>query len=299
MASTREIQTRIKSIQDTRKITNAMYMIASTKLRKARRALDETEPYFYALQSSMNRMLRHCPDVPHPFFDHREEIPEEKKTRGYLVITADKGMAGAYNHNVIREAEECLEQHENTKLYVVGFVGSQYFLKNPDKADPEFHNTAQDPSLGRARLIAEQLEDLFLSGELDEVNVIYTRMQKGSQTETVMQKLLPMERQDFSNIPADVYQETLNFYPSPDQVIENIGKNFMTGFVYGALVESYCCEQNARVMAMEAATDNANEMLHELGILYNRVRQTAITQEITEVISGAKAQRRKKKGTNQ
>lgn len=295
MANTREIQSRIKSIQDTKKITNAMYMISSTKLRKARKNLEETEPYFYALQSSMNRMLRHCPEVEHPFFDQRTSIPEDEKKRGYLVITADKGMAGAYNHNVIKMAEESLEEHENTKLYVVGIVGSQYFLKNPDKADPEFHYSAQDPSLGRSRLISEKLVELFLSKELDEIYVIFTRMLKASQTEAVMQKLLPMEKQDFTDVPIDVYREEICMYPSPYEVIGNIGKNFMTGFVYGALVEAYCCEQNARVMAMEAATDNANEMLRELSILYNRVRQTAITQEITEVIAGAKAQKSKKK----
>ena len=295
MANTREIQSRIKSIQDTKKITNAMYMISSTKLRKARKNLEETEPYFYALQSAMNRMLRHCPEVEHPFFDQRKDIPEVEKKRGYLVITADKGMAGAYNHNVVKIAEESLAEHENTKLYVVGIKGSQYFLKNPDKADPEFHYSAQDPSLGRARLISEKLVDLFLSEELDEVYVIFTRMLKASQTEAVVQKLLPMEKQDFTEVPIDVYREEISMYPSPYDVIGNIGKNFMTGFVYGALVEAYCCEQNARVMAMEAATDNANEMLRELSILYNRVRQTAITQEITEVISGARAQKCKKK----
>ena len=295
MANRREIQGRIKSIKDTKKITNAMYMISSTKLRKARKNLEETEPYFYALQSAMNRMLRHCPEVEHPFFDQRKDIPEAEKKRGYLVITADKGMAGAYNHNVVKIAEESLAEHENTKLYVVGIMGSQYFLKNPDKADPEFHYSAQDPSLGRARLISEKLVDLFLSEELDEVYVIFTRMLKASQTEAVVQKLLPMEKQDFTEVPIDVYREEISMYPSPYDVIGNIGKNFMTGFVYGALVEAYCCEQNARVMAMEAATDNANEMLRELSILYNRVRQTAITQEITEVIGGARAQKCKKR----
>lgn len=295
MANTREIQTRIKSIQDTKKITNAMYMISSTKLRKARKNLEETEPYFYALQSAMNRMLRHCPDVEHPFFDHRNEVEEQQKKRGYLVITADKGMAGAYNHNVIKIAEENLEKYENTKLYVVGMVGSQHFLKKSNVADPEFHYSAQEPSLGRSRLISEKMVDLFLSKELDEVYVIFTRMLRGSQTEAVVQKLLPMERQDFTNLPIDVYREEINMYPSPEEVIGNIGKNFMTGFVYGALVEAFCCEQNARVMAMEAATDNANAMLQELSILYNRVRQTAITQEITEIISGAKAQKSKKR----
>ena len=129
MANTKEIQKRMKSIQDTMKITSAMYMISSAKLRSAKQKLENTEPYFYALQSAISRLLRHIPDAKSRYFDQHEEIPDDKKRRGYIVITADKGLAGAYNHNVIKMAHELFEQGENNKLFVVGELGRQYFTK--------------------------------------------------------------------------------------------------------------------------------------------------------------------------
>ena len=138
MANTKEIQKRMKSIQDTMKITSAMYMISSAKLRSAKQKLENTEPYFYALQSAISRLLRHIPDAKSRYFDQREEIPDDKKRRGYIVITADKGLAGAYNHNVIKMAHELFEQGENNKLFVVGELGRQYFTKEGLEVDTEF-----------------------------------------------------------------------------------------------------------------------------------------------------------------
>ncbi len=129
MANTKEIQKRMKSIRDTMKITSAMYMISSAKLRSAKQKLEQTEPYFYALQGSISRFLRHIPEVQNRYFDQKKEIPEEEKRRGYIVITADKGLAGAYNHNVIKMAHELFTQGENNKLFVVGELGRQYFAK--------------------------------------------------------------------------------------------------------------------------------------------------------------------------
>ena len=141
MANTKEIQKRMKSIQDTMKITSAMYMISSAKLRSAKQKLENTEPYFYALQSAISRLLRHIPDAKSRYFDQHEEIPDDKKRRGYIVITADKGLAGAYNHNVIKMAHELFEQGENNKLFVVGELGRQYFTKEGLEVDTEFKYT--------------------------------------------------------------------------------------------------------------------------------------------------------------
>ena len=298
MAGTREIQSRMKSIRDTMKITNAMYMISSSKLKRAKNALERTEPYFYMLQYTLERIMRDFPDVEHPYFDaHPIDDPEKKRT-GYIVVTGDKGLAGAYNHNVIKMA-----QHEmdigggNDMLFIVGQMGYHYFEKKGVHIDTHFHYTAQHPTLGRARIIAEKMLDLYSKRELDEIFIIYTRMNDAAHMEAVMSKLLPVSRKLYDvPLPADAPMEALELLPSPEVVIGRIIPHYVGGFIYGALVESFASEQNSRMMAMEAATSSGKEMLRELQIQYNRVRQAAITQEITEVISGAKALRKKKGG---
>ena len=295
MANTREIKSRMNSIQDTMKITNAMYMISSTKLRKAKKNLEETEPYFYTLQSMIARIMRHLPDVENPFFQIRK-APEER-VKAFVVITADKGLAGAYNHNVLKMSQEQIEKCSNYRLFVVGELGRQYFKNKNIPVAEQFHYTAQNPSLHRARIITETLLEQFREGEIDEVYVIYTSMKNSMTTETEMMQILPMEKKEFvpkEAMTAGIFQEELLFNPSPDAVLENIVPDCVMGYLYGALIESFCSEQNARMMAMEAANKSASEMIHDLSIEYNRVRQAMITQEITEVISGAKAQKKKK-----
>ena len=297
MANAKEIQDRIKSIKDTRKITNAMYMISSSKLKKAKKSLEDTEPYFYTLQSTLSRILRHIPDVEHKYFDERKEIPENEKKRGYIVVTADKGMAGAYNHNVIKMAEEQLGKGKNNMLFVLGQIGYHYFEKKNVQIDMKFQYTIQNPTQNRARNIAEFILDLYETKQLDEVYIIFTKMVSSVAAETEMSQLLPLKKSDYhaGDIPIDVPLEEIAFVPSPEAVCDMVVPNIISGYVYGALVEAYASEQNARMMAMESATKSANDMLRELGIIFNRVRQAAITQEITEVIGGAKAQKKKVK----
>ena len=294
MANTKEIQKRMKSIQDTMKITSAMYMISSAKLRSAKQKLENTEPYFYALQSAISRLLRHIPDAKSRYFDQREEIPDDRKRRGYIVITADKGLAGAYNHNVIKMAHELFEQGENNKLFVVGELGRQYFTKEGLEVDTEFKYTVQNPSLHRARVITERILELYNNNELDEVYIIYTKMENSFSMEAEMMKLLPLVKEDFmGKAPVDIYQEEIKADTTMQDILEHVVPNYVNGFIYGALVESFASEHNSRMMAMQAATDSAKEMLQTLSIEYNRVRQAAITQQITEVIGGAKAQKKK------
>lgn len=296
MAGLREIQNRIKSIQDTRKITNAMYMISSTKMRKAKQDLENTEPYFYTLQSMMARLLRHLPDVSHMYFEkeEKEELDHQKKV-GLLVITGDKGLAGAYNHNVLKLAQEFLgDQNQWAELFVVGELGRQYFTSQHVPIQENFQFTAQNPTFSRARWIAETLLEKFQSGELDEIQVIFTRMENSMTSVAEVRKMLPMERPLMPKIPMDVYHEEFLAIPDAQTVVDSIVPNYISGFIYSALVESFCSEQNARMQAMESATNNADELLHDLSIMYNRARQAAITQEITEVCSGARAQKNKK-----
>ena len=296
MANTKEIQKRMKSIRDTMKITSAMYMISSAKLRSAKQKLEQTEPYFYTLQSAIARFLRHMPETTNRYFDQREQIPDNEKKRGYIVITADTGLAGAYNHNVIKMAQELFSQGENNKLFVVGELGRQYFAKEGLEVDAEFKYTVQNPSLHRARVIADYVMDLYVNGELDEVYLVYTKMENSFSMNAEKQKLLPLAKEDFIHpAPADIYQEEIKVESSMEEILEHVVPNCVTGYIYGALVESFASEHNARMMAMQTATDSARSMISQLSIEYNRVRQAAITQQITEVIGGAKAQKNKKK----
>lgn len=292
MASAREIKGRISSIQDTAKITKAMYLISSTKLRKARKELEDTEPYFYNLQMAIARLLRHMPEMRHIFLRSLDEIEPEKRKRGLIVVTADKGLAGAYNHNVIKIAEAWHNEVGINSLYIVGELGRSHFMNKGVEIDSHFRYTTQNPSLHRARKIIGTVVEKYQAGELDEVSIVYTRMVNSMVTQAETVPLLPLDkRKIMGNIPAGLIREQdITMLPSPKEVMDTVIPNYLVGFVYGALVESFCSEQNSRMMAMQSANDNAAAIIRELSIEYNRVRQAAITQEITEVVAGAKAQ---------
>lgn len=295
MANTREIKERISSVRDTMKITNAMYMISSNKLRRAKEALEHTEPYFYTMQSAMAYVMKHFPEISHPFFDLRQNKDLYQRKTGFIVVTADKGLAGAYNHNIIKLATEMLDANKGeSSLYVIGQVGMHHFEKRGYAVDEHFMYTAQNPSLNRARRIAEFIIDKYVRHELDDVYILYTRMDKNV-TEPEIRQLLPIVPESYirRRTKIDIHLDDIPMLPSPEAMVTSLVPSCITGFIYGALVESYCSEQNMRVMAMQNATDSAKELLHDLSIEYNRVRQAAITQEITEISAGAKAQRRK------
>ncbi|SEA17459.1 F-type H+-transporting ATPase subunit gamma [Lachnospiraceae bacterium NK3A20] len=299
MAQTKEIKERISSIQNTMKITNAMYMISSTKLNNARTALAHTEPYFYALEAMFARVLRHLPaDFHHPFLDRRETLTQEQVRRAIICVTADKGLAGAYNHNVIRMAEKRLRPDYNDRLFVVGEVGRDYFDRHGINVDEQFHYTAQKPTLARARQIASRMLELFASKEIDEVYIIFTRMKNSMENEPQVVQLLPLVRLQNPRINeqlAAAHQEEFKMEPSPEVLLDHIVPDFVSGYVYSALVESYCAEHSSRMEAMDSANKNGQQLLQELSLMFNRERQAAITQEITEVAAGAKARNEQKK----
>lgn len=302
MANVKEIKDRMNSIQDTMKITNAMYMISSSKMKRAKQALADTEPYFFGMQAAIARILRHVPDITHRFFEDRSQIRPEDRKIGHIVVTADKGLAGSYNHNVIKMAEEQLKGEGRHTLYVLGELGRQYFRKREGgdvRIDMNFRYTVQKPTMHRARMIGEKMVEEFLKGDLDEVHIIFTNMVNSVTSETETLQLLPMKKTSFRSASdqiamAHVRQEEIMLSPSADSVLNSIIPNYVVGTIYGCLVESYCSEQNARMMAMDSSTNSAKEMLRTLSVEYNRARQAAITQEITEVIGGARAQKGKR-----
>lgn len=295
MESIKEIQGRMKSIEDTIKITNAMYMISSAKLKKAKKNLEATEPYFFTLQNTMSRILRHIPENKSVYFDQRPEKGRNERKIAYLVVSADKGMAGAYNHNVFKVAEEHMEHTVNPVLFVLGEIGRHYFEKRNIPIEEQFHYTIQNPTLSRARSISEIVLEDYENEKVDELYIIYTKMLNSISSEVEMIKLLPLERADFQiPIPVNVRHEEISLKPDPASVIAQIIPEYLVGFIYGALVEAFSSEQNARMIAMEAAVNSGMDMLKELDIMFHRARQAAITQEITEVVGGAKSQKKKK-----
>lgn len=298
MANIKEIRDRINSVNDTRKITNAMYLISSTKLRKAKKMLNDTEPFFFSTQAMISRIVRHLPEgVENIFLESRLDIPEEDRRRGYIIFTDDKGLAGAYNHNVIKLAEEHIQKDGNKwKLFVIGEVGRFHFLSKNMDIEESFMFTSQNPTLHRARKIAAEILDYYYRREIDEFYCIYTTVH-GNVCETRFEKLLPLEIitdiQREKTAPGTLLEEFL-MEPSPSAILDNIVPNYVTGYIYGALVEAFCSVQSSRMMAMDSANKNAAKMLDALQRTYNRQRQAMITQEITEVASGAKALKRAK-----
>lgn len=299
MATIKEIRDRINSVNDTRKITNAMYLISSTKLRRAKKMLTDTEPFFFATQAMISRLVRHLPEgVDNIFLETRLEIPEDERRRGYIIFTDDKGLAGSYNHNVIKLAEEKIAADKGEwKLFVIGEVGRFHFLSKGVDIEESFMFTSQNPTLHRARKIAAEILDYYYSRKLDEFYIIYTTVQ-GPKIDTRYEKLLPLEI--ITDIKrekpvTDAILEEFLMEPSPSAILDNIVPNYVTGFIYGALVEAFCSVQSARMMAMDSANKNAETMIAELQRTYNRQRQAMITQEITEVVSGAKALKNAKK----
>lgn len=294
MAGTKEIKNHIKSVRDTKKITNAMYMISSMKMRKVKSDLDKTRPYFEAIQSEIKRIFRTVKDVNNRYFYPDDGMPELSGPYACLVITADKGLAGMYNQNVIREAEKMLAEHPDTKLFVVGEYGRQYFYHHKIPIERSFLYTAQNPTMQRAREISEILLDLFDKNRAEKIFIIYTDIKNSICEEAKVERLLPFHRKRFaSNASEKAVKIPFEFTPSVAEVLDNIIPSYVSGFIYSALVDSFCSEQNARMTAMDSANRNAEKLLSDLLVQYNRVRQSAITQEITEVSSGAKAIKKK------
>ena len=296
MASTSEIRRRIESVRQTQKITHAMYLISQAKLRKAKQDLSNTRPYFDALQNEIGRVFNADSSVESRYLEPVQQPAKEEVLRpACLLITADKGLAGAYNQNAIRQAQQYMADHPDTVLYVVGEYGRRWFAQRNIPIEKSFLYTAQNPTLGRARQIAELLLERYDAGEINAVVVIYTDMKNGLEAVVRQAQLLPLHRERFIAAAANTAKDDVyEFIPSPNAVVNNAARSCLTGYIYSALVDSFCSEQSARMTAMNAADQNAEELLKDLSVQYNRARQAAITQEITEVSAGERAQRSKK-----
>ncbi|MDR0951330.1 MAG: ATP synthase F1 subunit gamma [Oscillospiraceae bacterium] len=296
MPGAAELKGRISSIRDTRKITNAMELISSAKLRRAKANLDQTRPYFSSLQAEITRIFRLAPNAESRYFSHDEAEQRSQGAaagrNGCVVVTADKGLAGSYNHNVLRAADAFLARTPDTELFVVGEYGRRYFTRRGVPIDGGFLFTGQSPTMHRARLIAAGLLDRFDSGELKTIYMIYTDFKNGVSWESVTTRLLPFHHSHFEAAMGPMERvPVFDFVPSVTEVLDAAARNYMVGFIYSALTDSFCSEQNARMTAMDAAGRNADKMLDTLGKQYQRSRQEEITRELTEISAGAKALR--------
>lgn len=287
MASAKELRDRIKAVQETKKITGAMHLISSTKLRRAKVDLARTRPYFDALRGDIAGILRLPPDYESRYF--RAGGAADMGVTGALVITADKGLAGAYNLNVLHAAEALRAERPDARLFVVGEYGRRYFAQHAPES-MVYAGGARTPSPEDAAALSDSLLARYDAGELNELRVIYTDMKNSLASEVRTERLLPLPR-GAAGSGGGTARAQVEFLPSADEVVRVGVRSYLRGFVYCALLDSYCAEQNARVSAMDAANRNAQELLEGLSLQLNRQRQAAITREITEISAGAQAQK--------
>ena len=289
MPSTKLLKERIESIQDTMKITNAMYLISSSKLRKARQNYQNVQPYFTRMRDTISRVVPHLPEEPvHPFF-HVRQVAHPK--RAYIVLTADKGMAGAFNQNLLKFLRATAGDDPGAKFYVIGQTGYRALLHKDPRLVEEFQYGATAPTLQRARDITVDAIEDFKAGNLDEIYLIYTKIQNALTSEPVLVRLLPLDRAHLQPAPKGLGDPRgeVEMFPDAWTVFEQTAPIYMHGMIFGAMTESFCAEQSARMTAMDSATKSANDMIRDLQLEYNRTRQGSITQEITEIIGGASA----------
>ena len=295
MASAAEIKARINGVRDTKKITDAMYMISSSKMRRSLADLERTTPYFTALEKKIGELFHYIPETKNRYFRVPHPDRVSHMNHGVLLITSDKGLAGAYNAEAIKLCEEYMRRHPRTVIFIIGEYGRQYFLSKKLPFVESFAYSADRPSITVARRICADILEYYDDERLDEISIIYTDYMGARTGECKKVTLLPLEKTGFSKSKSEkVYEK--EFLPSPDQVLDGVVPGYIMGFIYGCLTESYCSEQQARMNAMKSASDNAEEIISSLRLQYNKMRQAAITGEMIEITAGVKALKKKRTG---
>jgi F-type H+-transporting ATPase subunit gamma len=287
MASMRDIKRRIKSVNSTKQITKAMNLVASSKLTRAKNRFSDTKPFFDRTQKVIAEIAKGAKGVTHDFLEEREV----KKT-AVIVISGDRGLCGGYNTNVCKLANNIITEkgREKSGLITIGNKAKDYFNHKNVEYLETFRGISEKPQYNDALTIGQKALDLFASGEVDEVYLVYTEFITTISSEAKAVKLLPLNINDFKTDENESQSMTLTIYePSEEAVLDYVIPKYINTVIYGALVESAVCELGARMTAMDSATENASEMIDKLNLLYNRVRQGAITQELTEIVSGSNA----------
>ena len=276
--STKEIKNRIRSMESTKQITKAMEMVAASKLRRAQAQVQNSRPYFEILRDTIDDIVVHNLELVSPYLKERSG----NKVL-YIVIAGDRGLAGGYNSNILKMVQAAIKDKEATVL-PIGKKALDFFKSKKVPVLTEAYAEAAAVSIGDCFSISKQLSKAYKSGEFDEIHVAYTNFVSVlSQTPHAL-KLLPLVREEGKK-PAS---RTVTMYePGCEEVFEAIVPEYLGGVLYGALCESRASEQAARRTAMDSATSNAEDMIADLSLKFNRARQAAITQEITEIVAGS------------
>ncbi len=283
-AGMQDIKRRIKSVDSTKQITKAMELVSSAKLRRARQRVEENRPYFEKIEEAIQGILPHTKELQNPYIDQREI----KKT-GYIVITGDRGLCGGYNTNAIKKALNHMEDRE-VSVIAIGQKGVNFFRKKGYDLDGEFVSISEKPVFSDAKSIGKLAMELYQNEMIDEVNLVYTEFVSTINHQPKRIKLLPLDQKEIPEEVQEERDEVMTYEPSAEEVLSYLIPKYVESMIYGALIEASASEQGARRVAMESATDNAEEMIDDLNLKYNRARQASITQEISEIVGGAEAQ---------
>jgi F-type H+-transporting ATPase subunit gamma len=292
MANLRDVRLRMRAIEQTLQVTKAMDLISTAKLRKGRRTLEDTEPFFTRIQKSMYDILSGAGRVDSEFFNRPD--PDGAYHTAVVVVTSDKGLAGGYNANVFRHVTNLCSQVKNPVLVLIGSIGYRYFANSPYLILENFSFRSRLPTVDDAKEIADYLISQYLWGMFDEVHIVYTHMYSAVRLLPAARHILPLDQEQMRQELAqfdDRERAALRFeyLPSKEAVFDALAPLYIKGSIYGCLVEAYASEQSARMTAMHEASKSAEDMLAELQIHYNRVRQAGITLEVSEIISGSAA----------
>lgn len=291
----REIKRKINSVSNTRQITKAMELVSTAKLRKAKKKLDVTKPYFNTILETIREIIESETNLKHKYLNQREV-----ENTLYIVVTADRGLCGGYNSNILKESIKQIKSDDsNAKIITIGKQAKNFFEKSPHEIVKSFINISEKPNFSDAKEMARLALKMQNEELVDEIKLVYTRMITSLNLEPTTLKLLPVEvegpedREKENNEndedKDDKKQDLVNYEPSAKVVLDFIIPKYIESVIFGGLIESSAAEQSARRIAMENATDNADDKIEELTLTYNQARQSAITQEITEIVGGAEA----------
>ena len=283
MRNAGEIRHHIQAVQQTQKITNAMQLVSSSRMRRVMQHLEYNHRYFDRVQLTMKALLLSANDISHPYLNARRG-----DHRTYIVISGDKGMSGGYDANVLNFAYDRIMRHERLTVVTIGHIGYDFFVKKGLTPDRHLHGIAQDPALYRARQMMQDIVDYYDTGKTDQVQIIYTSFYAPQKNMPVIRRLLPIRLSDYRDVEGvEALGRDVIYDPSPQEVFDMLVPQYLVGILYGVLVQAYASEHYMRMNAMENASRNAKEILEKLKIQYNMARQAAITQEITEITGSA------------
>jgi F-type H+-transporting ATPase subunit gamma len=292
MANLRDVRLRMRAIRQTLQVTKAMNLISTAKLRKGRRLLEDTEPYFNRIEKSMYDILSGAGKVQSEFFNRPDK--DNQHHSAIVVITSDKGLAGGYNANILRQVSTLCGKVKHPILILIGAIGYRYFIHSPYVILENFSFRSQIPTVENAREITDYIISQYIWGMFDEVHIVYTHMYSTIKLLPTVRQLLPLNvdllQKELSEREGQKRVELhFEFLPSAEEVFNALVPIYLKGEIYGSLVEAYVAEQSARMAAMDEAGKSAEDMLAGLQIYYNRVRQAGITQEVSEIVGGAAA----------